>query len=181
MENKHEVFLTTKDLDLVLLTQAYAGKLASWFNDQEVTSFLARGEYPMTTASEAEYIEKLYKDDTHFQLGIVHKETDELIGTTGLHRINSRDQTASFGILIGEKDYWGKSYGTQVLEAILSWAFTIRNLRTVTLSVLGNNPRGMRCYEKCGFTEVGRYPKHIFKNGAWHDEILMIAHRDTPE
>lgn len=178
MESKQNVFLTTKDLDLVLLESTHARALASWLNDHKITEFLARGDYPITEAAEAEYLEKLYKDEAHFQLGIVHRDTGELIGTTGLHRISARDQTSSFGILIGDKNHWGKSYGTQVLKAMLNWAFAVRNLRNVTLSVLGNNPRGKRCYEKCGFKEIGRHPKHIFKNGVWQDEILMIAHRD---
>lgn len=170
---KRQTFLTTKRLDLVLLTSDDAHTLSAWFNDQKITDFLARGDYPMTTQSEVEYLEKLYRDQANLQLGLWHRSDKKLIGTTGWHRINVRDRQASFGIMIGESDYWGNGYGTEVLEAMLHWAFTVRDLRSVTLSVLGNNPRGQRCYEKCGFVEVGRYPKHVFKTGQWHDEILM--------
>lgn len=174
-----QTFLTTSRLTLVLLTTEDAPTLTKWLNDQTVTAYLARGDYPMTEQSETEYLEKLYSDQAHLQLGIWHVDDNKLIGTTGMHRINDRDRTASFGIMIGESDYWSNGYGTEVLETMLTWAFTIRDLRNVTLSVLSNNPRGQKCYEKCGFVEVGRYPKHVFKQGGWHDEILMRAVNPT--
>jgi RimJ/RimL family protein N-acetyltransferase len=176
---KHQTFIRTERLQLVLLSTEDAPQLTRWLNDSTITDYLARGDYPITTQAEEEYLEKLYKDQTHLQLGILHKADAKLIGTVGMHHIKARDRTASFGIMIGEPDYWSNGYGTEVLEAMLSWAFAIRDLRNVTLSVLSNNPRGQRCYEKCGFTVVGTYPKHIFKNGDWHDEILMQVTNPT--
>ncbi|MFT5849244.1 MAG: RimJ/RimL family protein N-acetyltransferase [Patiriisocius sp.] len=176
MTNKRQVFLKGTDIDLVLLTADDASTMASWINNEEVTQFLSMGKYPMTLENENVFIENAYKSTDHLVLGIYHKKDKKLIGNTGFHRIDQLNQTASFGIIIGEKAYWSKGIGTKVLELMLTYAFTKRNLRNVRLSVLGNNPRGKRCYEKCGFTEVGSYPNHLFKAGAWHDEILMIVH-----
>ena len=171
----YQTFLKTDRLALVLLTTEDAPILAKWLNDQSVTAYLSRGDYPMTNKAEVEYLEKIYQDEAHLQLGVWHVADKKLIGTTGMHQINNRDRTASFGIMIGEPEYWSQGYGTEILEAMLTWAFAIRDLRNVTLLVLGNNPRGQRCYEKCGFVEAGRYTKHIFKQGEWHDEIMMRA------
>jgi [ribosomal protein S5]-alanine N-acetyltransferase len=173
--NKRIPFLSTKQVDLVLATPEDAPTITRWFNTAEVTAYLNRGSHPMTLQSEREYLEKMYSDTAQLMFCIWHRKDKKIIGTTGLHHINHINQTAVFGICIGEKEYWSKGLGAESLTAMLSHGFGRLNLRSVTLSVLGNNPRGKRCYEKCGFVEVGGYPKHILKDGVWHDEILMLA------
>ena len=175
MKEKRQVFLTTKNLDLVLLTVDDASTFARWFNTTAITQFLGRGDFPMTEESEVEYLEKLYKDKAQLQLGIYHRKDKRLIGTTGIHQISDRDLQGSFGIMIGEPEYWGGGYGTETLQTMLDWGFNIRGLRIVTLRVLENNPRGRHCYEKCGFVQVGTIPKSTFKVGEWVDEYIMIA------
>ena len=172
---KRQTFLTSEHLDLVLLHPEDAAQLASWFNNPAVTKYLARGDYPMTEPAEVAYLEKLYQDTTKLQLGVWHRADKQLIGTVGMHNIHDRDRRASFGIALGEPDYWNAGYGSEILATMLSWAFATRGLRLVTLSVLGNNPRAIRCYEKCGFVPVGTYPQSIYKEGQWQDEHLMMC------
>lgn len=175
MVHTRQTFLTTSTVDLVLITTDDAPVAAQWFNDDEVTRYLSRGAIPMTEAFEREYFEKQYKSDTDLFLGIWHKNDAKLIGVVGLHGISQLNQTATYGVCIGERAYWSNGIGTEILSTILQYAFERRNLRSVKLSVLSSNFRGLACYEKCGFQKVGAYPKHVFKNGTWHDEILMIA------
>jgi ribosomal-protein-alanine N-acetyltransferase len=175
MQHNRQLFLKTPQVDLVLIDEGDSEIITSWFNNPEVTDYLARGAHPMTLAYEREFLKNVYKGGDRFMLGIYHKGDNRLIGITGLHQLHELNQTAVYGVCIGEKEYWGKGIGTEVLTAVLEYAFKRRNLRNVTLCVLGNNPRGRRCYEKCGFVLVGTYPKHVFKNGMWHDEHLMIV------
>ncbi len=147
-----------------------------WLNNPKVNKFLSRGATPMTLAIEDKFIASAYTNPNNIVFGIWHNEDKKLIGNTGLHSIDQLNQTATFGVIIGNEDYWGNGHGTEVLNLMIEYAFSQRNLRSVSLSVYSNNPRGKRCYEKCGFVEIGRYPKHVFKEGVWHDEILMITH-----
>ena len=172
---KRQTFLKSAQVDLVLVTPEDAEAICKWFNDGEITAYLARGAHPMTLSFECEHLEKLYNDPAHLVFGLWHRKDKKLIGTIGLHQINHINQHASFGICIGEKDYWSQGIGTEALEVMLKHAFGRLNMRSVRLSVFGNNPRGKKCYEKCGFIEIGRYPKHILKDGEWQDEVLMLA------
>lgn len=179
MNNQRQVFLTGTAINLVLLIKEDSPVMVQWLNNQEINQFLSMGSQPLTIEQEDIFVENAYKNDARIVFGIWHKKDQKLIGNTGLHSINQLHQTASFGIVVGDKDYWSKGVGTEVLNLMLSYAFTIRNLRNVTLSVPGNNPRGKRCYEKCGFVNMGTYAKHVYKAGEWHDEHLMIAHNPT--
>jgi len=176
MNNSRQTFLSGAEIDLVLLEAHDNTTMLPWINNPKVNKFLSRGATPMTLPIEDAFIADAYTTPDKIVFGIWHKKDQKLIGNTGLHNINQLNQTAVFGIVIGNEDYWGNGHGTEVLNLMLAYAFTRRNLRSVTLSVLGNNPRGKRCYEKCGFHVIGTYPEHVFKDGAWQDEVLMVAH-----
>jgi len=47
------------------------------------------------------------------------------------------------------------------------------NLHRVQLEVYDFNPRAMRCYEKCGFQVEGRQREALFRNGSYHDILIM--------
>lgn len=175
MEKVRRVFLITEDLDLVMIKKEDAGQILEWFHDPEVNQFLNNGEFPLTTEFEEKYISEMYEKPTKLQLGIYHRKDKKLIGTVGIHNIHAVHLQGSFGIAIGDKTYWGKRCGEQTLKAMLYWSFNIRGLRTITLEVLANNPRGKRCYEKCGFVQIGIIPQSVFKQGKWHDRHIMMA------
>jgi len=172
--NERDIFLTTANLDLVLINTSDASQILKWFRDPEVSQYLNGGEFPITLEHEEEYISEMYKGDKKLQLGIYHRQNKKLIGTVGIHKINNTHLEGSYGIAIGEKDYWGKGYGTETLKTMLEWAFYQKGLHTITLNVHSNNPRGRKCYEKCGFTYVGTISKSVFKQGVWVDRHIMM-------
>ncbi len=173
-----QVYLTDGHINLVLQDESMAEVMVTWMNDKEVTAYLARGHWPMTLAFETEYLKKRYQETDQLTLGIEIKESKRLIGCIGLHKINYINQNCVLGIAIGEKDCWGQGYGQRAINLALQHAFMRLNLRNVILNVLGNNPRGKSCYEKCGFVESGRFPEYIYKDGVWHDEIFMQKTRN---
>ena len=172
---QRQVFLSGDTVELIILVEADAPALQPWINDPNINQYLSRGSEPMTLEAEEEFLSGAYKKSNQLILGIWHKTDRKLIGITGWHQIDQLNQTASFGIIIGEPDYHSQGIGTEVLNLMLDYAFRVRNLRSVRLSVLSNNPRGQRCYEKCGFEVVGTYPKYVYKQGDWHDEVIMLA------
>lgn len=99
-------------------------------------------------------------------------EKENLIGTTGII-INKIHRKCSWGIFIGDKNYWGHGYGTDVLKTVLKYCFKKLKLNRVELGVFPHNPRGKRCYEKCGFKVEGIKRQAIKKNGKFIDEIIM--------
>lgn len=100
-------------------------------------------------------------------------QTDEIIGSIGLHEINNINRTATLGIFIGNKEYWSKGYGTEAIQLILDFGFNYLNLNNIDLALMEFNERALKCYEKCGFKEIGRKRKCNFINGKYYDSILM--------
>ena len=165
------------------MTRADLPTFVRWFNDPEVTSFLGGNMWPMSLESEERWFNRRVEEDAlHAPLCIETiapaGQSGVLIGNISLMHPSDRDRHAELGIVIGEKDYWSKGYGTDAIKTLLRYAFDELNYHKVLLRVYDFNQRAVRCYEKCGFKVEGRLRQHIFRHGQWHDEILMGVLRD---
>jgi RimJ/RimL family protein N-acetyltransferase len=109
------------------------------------------------------------------------QQDDRLIGLIGLYTIFWLHHEAFMGISIGERDYWGKGYGTDALRVLLRYAFDELNLQRVSLSFLEGNERALRSYEKCGFRLEGRERQAWAYDGRRWDEISMGLLREEWE
>ncbi len=149
-------------------------RLCQFNNDLEVE--LAGGGDPPWPQSlerlQAEYDANVAsggRDGTSFAI-----EADgKLIGQCALFHMDQVARTASLGIGIGDKAYWGRGYGRDALRVLLDYGFRLQNMRRIWLSVNGNNERAMRAYRACGFREEGRLREHVWSNGAYVDLVHM--------
>lgn len=66
-------------------------------------------------------------------------------------------------IVIGEKQYWNKRYGSGVIKQLLKKAVS-KNISKIYLEVRPNNLRAICAYQKCGFKEIRliKYPKNKY-------------------
>ncbi len=148
-------FLIGEQVYFRALEEADATNYVRWLNDPEVNRTLAAGNFPLNIPREQEYIRKLYTDQNGLNLAMVLKDGDRHIGGAGLHDIRQVHRAATFGIVIGEKDCWGKGYGTEAARVMVRHGFETLNLNRISLNVYDFNPRGIRAYEKAGFRKEG--------------------------
>jgi len=154
--------------------------LCRWNNDVEVE--LAGGGDPPIPQSLAR-LQAAFDQDAakggRDGAGFAIEADAKLIGQCGLRGFNETDRTCELGITIGERDYWSRGYGRDAVRLLLDYAFRLRNMRKVFLSVWGNNPRAIRCYLACGFVEEGRLREHVWSAGGYEDLVYMgVLRRD---
>jgi len=97
---------------------------------------------------------------------------DKLIGFFGLY-VDLVHSVAWVGIGIGERDFWGKGYGTEMMNLCLRYAFTELCVHRVSLGLHEYNPRALRSYEKAGFRLEGRTRKDMMREGKRSDTLWM--------
>lgn len=107
------------------------------------------------------------------QFAIFELEQLTLIGLTTLRGVDQLNGTATFGISIGRKDYWGHGYGTEATKLTLDYAFRFLNLYNVKLRTASYNERGQGAYKRAGFKEMGRRRGSILVSGKRYDEVYM--------
>jgi RimJ/RimL family protein N-acetyltransferase len=95
------------------------------------------------------------------------------VGNCGFHEIDWRNRSAEVGIFIGDKAYWNKGIGTQVMRLLVGYGFDTLNLHRIWLQVYANNLRAIRSYEKTGFVHEGRKREAEIKQGQYIDLLLM--------
>lgn len=144
-----------------------------WINDREVTRGLM-ARYPFSLETERDWVKGAAKplDFTDVRLAVETKDGLH-IGHCGLHRGSAENRHAELGIMIGEKEYWGRGFGTDTMLTLLRFAFEQMNLHKVTLGVFEFNERGLAMYTKLGFVEEGRFREDQFRDGRYWDIVRM--------
>src|SRR5438132_490708 len=84
-----------------------------WINDFGVARSLAAGLRPISWEEEEAWYDGSAANQREVVFTIYERPSLRPVGNTGLHRIDHFHRTAEFGIMIGEKDVWGRGYGTE--------------------------------------------------------------------
>jgi len=145
-----------------------------WRNDLEVMHFTnpSLDVYPMEMTKK--FVEQVILGSHNAKSYLlVEKENEQSIGIVSLTNIDYKNRNAECIIDIGEKDYWGKGFGSEGLMLLLDYAFYEMNLHRVSLRVFSFNERAIRMYTKLGFSQEGNSRQSLFRDGKWHDIVHM--------
>jgi [ribosomal protein S5]-alanine N-acetyltransferase len=173
-DNKGPVFIRGKKIYLRAVepsdvTDAYL----SWLHDEETVRFLESGIYPVTRAQLERYVLEASPSATSVHFAICLQEDDRHVGNVKLAPIHPVHRSAVFGILLGEKDVWGKGVATDAVRCAVKYAFDTLNLERVSLGVISTHDAAIRVYEKVGFRREGVERRALWRNGKWHDRLVM--------
>ena len=146
-----------------------------WSRDSEFKRLLDFDPARMHSAKATkDWMEKhMEAEKDIFWFSIRTLDDDRLLGDVELAVINWGSRDAFVGLGIGERDFWGKGYGTEAMQLILRYAFLELNLRRVTLNVFEYNERAIRSYEKAGFRLEGRQRQMMQREGRRWDILYM--------
>lgn len=145
-----------------------------WRNDPDVMRTTSPYLDVYTFAETQAFVEQvILGSGTSKSYMIIEKQTQAPIGITSLVQIDRKNRNAECIIDIGDKEYWGKGYGTEALSLLLDYAFSEMNLHRVSLQVFAFNLKAISMYRKIGFKQEGILREFLFREGAWHDLIQM--------
>jgi len=165
--------LTGEKVYLAAVSPDDAELWARWLSDLEVALPLGDEAYGLfTTEDQARDIADITAHHDHV-FTIVERATDRPIGRCLLFGLNKTDRSTEVGIFIGEKDCWGRGYGTEAMRLLLDYAFNLLNLHSVMLGVFSFNERAIRSYRSLGFKEIGRRRQARIIGSKTYDGILM--------
>lgn len=145
------------------------GDWYAWFNDSEVTKYQNKKIFPNTREKQKAYYHSIQNSSQDVVFAIVETASALHIGNVGLHHIDWVHRSAELGIVIGEKKFWGKSYGKQAWRMITRYGFYVLNLHRISAVVMEKNTASQQCAEAAGFTRDGRVRDMFFKNGAYEN------------
>ena len=132
--------ITLKDTQLVV----------KWRNNPEVMkNFIFQGMF--TEELHTRWMNTRVASGEVVQYIIEEKEFGSPIGSLYLRDIDLHNQSAEFGIFIGEDEARGRGYGTEATKLFVETMFQKLQLHRIFLRVLDRNEFEWRSYEKVGF------------------------------
>lgn len=156
-------------------------KATVYINDEEVKKLMDSNiPFPMTKWQEEEWVRsRKANTDFTYDFAIEDLKTGKYIGGCSINECDVKNRTCVVGIMIGDKEYWGKGYGSDALKVLIKFIFEEVNMNKIKLNVFSFNNRAIACYKKVGFKEEGILKKEIYRNGRYHDEIIMAMFKDN--
>lgn len=145
----------------------------AWLNDPEVTRYMETGLFPTTVEDLENFYRSVGGSKSDVLLAIADKKTGQHIGNVRLGPIHWVHRRASFGILVGEKEFWGKGVGLEATVLTVEYGFYRLNLHRIDLGVFAEHESAVRCYKKAGFKIEGRLRQDLFQGGEYRDRLLM--------
>jgi RimJ/RimL family protein N-acetyltransferase len=144
-----------------------------WLKDPQINKFLAANFEDLDLKKEIDWLNEMNKSLKDFIFAVEDKKNKRYIGNCGLHKVDWENRSCEFGIVIGDKEYWGKTFGADTISGIIKIAFKKLKLLKIKLFVYEYNERAISAYKKCGF-EVKEILKsdHLFESCYW-DTIVM--------
>jgi RimJ/RimL family protein N-acetyltransferase len=135
-----------------------------WYADEEIARLLRHDQRPLNAIQSRSYFDTLIMPlSARGMCFAIHEAaSDRLIGTSALTDIEGADKrTALFRIVIGEKDCWGRGYGTEATRLVVEEAFERLHLDRVRLEVFRHNARALAAYHRVGFRETGQHVEYV--------------------
>ncbi|MCE5328842.1 GNAT family N-acetyltransferase [bacterium] len=157
------------------LTKNDLTQTIKWLKDPEVNKFLANDFSDLTLEEELNWLKEMNSSLIDFIFAIDDRKLKKYIGNCGMHKVDWENKTCEFGIVIGDKNYWEKKFGSDTINAIIRFAFCKLNLLKIKLFVYEYNTRAINAYKKCGFIIKETLIKdHLYENFYWNTLVMEI-------
>ena len=106
-----------------------------------------------------------------FKWGLALRDSNLVIGTSTLFNLNLDNGRAELGYAMG-RVHWGKGYMNEALQALVSHAFEVMNLRRLEADVDPRNAASIRTLERLGFQREGFLRERWHVNGEIQDALF---------
>lgn len=180
-KNTRLTFIEGERIELLPINPENINIHAKWENAPK-TRLYARNIFPVSPEDLKKRLEQDQerpKRDIFFE--IYHKELDKIIGIVEFHYINYINHAADLGVLIGERELWGKNLGTDAAKLMIKYGFEELNLVKITASALRPNKGACRMIEKIGMELELVLKNQVYFDGVYVDELNFCIFREEWE
>ena len=152
-EDNKDIFRYRSDLELNKYQDWIPTKLA------EVDRFIASNP------------ESINEPMSWFQMVIIEKTTNQIIGDIGIHFKDATNFQSEIGCTIKD-DYQDNGFATETLTAIIDFLFKNLNKHRISVSIDPENFNSIKLAEKLGFRKEALFRESLLIRGEWVDDLV---------
>jgi RimJ/RimL family protein N-acetyltransferase len=173
MDSSTLPIITTERLVLRWVSENDIDSLFEVFSDSQVMRYWSTAPYSDRDAAVQlqREIAAGNENNTMIKWGLALRDSDRLIGTTTLFNLSLENGRAELGYAMG-RAHWGKGYMNEALQALLSHAFEVMDLRRLEADVDPRNTASIRTLERLGFQKEGYLRERWHVNGEIQDALF---------
>ncbi|MBT3906075.1 MAG: GNAT family N-acetyltransferase [Rhodospirillaceae bacterium] len=172
--------IETQHLRLVAFSEKHlAERYVSWLNDPDVVRYSEQRHDTHTLERCREFL-KSFDDTPNLYWAIEETATGRHIGNIDAH-IDAPNKVADVGIVLGEKEIWGKGYGFEAWTGVLDYLLGPGDMRKVTAGTMATNVGMLGIMRKARMVEEGRRLKNYLLDGKEVDLILVARFADDQD
>lgn len=150
------------------LKEEHLEKVLNWRTQEDVTRYM-NTDIERDMEKQEKWFTSVSSSTTDKYWVIEIKE--QPVGLIYLNQMDFVNQRTSWGFYIGEEKY--RLYGGLVPPYLYNYVFSKLGFHKITAEVMSGNENVVKLNKMHGCREVGVYKEHIYKNGSFHDLILM--------
>jgi len=119
------------------------------------------------------YDDYLARRGSEVRCAVCLADSGELVGMVSLTRIDHVHRHAEYNAMVGERSSQNHGIGTAATRAMVRHGFFDLNLHRIYVSILRDNIGSIKMCANAGFIEEGTIREGAYKNGRYHDLVLM--------
>ncbi len=109
--------------------------------------------------------------DSWYQLVIIEKQSEIIIGDIGIHFTGSENKQIEVGCTLS-RQYQKLGYASEALKSLISNLFAQYDKHRVFVSIDPQNIDSMLLVERLGFRKEAHFVESLYINGEWVDDII---------
>jgi len=157
-------------------------KINEWRRYPEIIAKTGGSVFFVSSEKDKKWVEEKIFNDQSLYLAICLKENDEMIGYLSVVDIDWRNRKAQWGgITIGRKDLWNQGYAKEAARLMLEYVFREMGLHRFYGHWLESHGVSIKMGERLGFNREGILKDSVFKNGRFHNLVVMSLLKDEFE
>ena len=170
----NEIFISTQRLILrgIKLTDAEA--MLKYRSNAKIYEF--QNWKPQTLMEVEDFIRNKVSvlpdvPNTWYQLGILIKGTEEVVGDIGIHFLSEDNLQVEIGFTLC-LECQGKGYASEGVASVIDYLFTNLGKHRIIASVDPLNTKSIALIERIGMRKEADFRKSIWFNGQWTDDLV---------
>jgi len=161
--------IINKDLSIIILEEKHIQNLRKARNMRAIWHYLSNS-FLINEIQQIEWFKKQSLDNTKQYFVILVK--DEFAGCIWYEEWDKINRQCRIGLFIHPK-FQRKNIGYKISKLFLNYLFNDLNLHRIWLLCLESNKKAIKLWEKLGFKEEGIQKEAIWRDGKYHNYIMM--------
>ena len=161
-----------------LTTNDISDEYISWLNSRDINKYLEVRHTKHSRKKVNEFISLKNQSEDEYLYGVFCQKHNKHIGNVKIGNINHIYKTGEISLFIGDKNYWGKKLGIEIIKTLTYHAFNNLGLLKLEAGCYESNKASLKSFLACEYLIEGNLKSHVISDGNRENVIRLGIIKD---